>query len=255
MTIFDSIFLGFIQALTEFLPISSSGHLVIIQKLLGQNMNNLVFEVILHLGTLFSIIIFFWNDLKEIFVNFILNDKSTKQFIIQIIIATLPASIVGLLFKDKFIYFFNNLSTISMAFLFTSLILFSTKFIEKNNRKLNFRIAFLIGLAQVFALFPGISRSGITIATSLILGVDRKESARFSFILAIPILLGAGILQFKELLILDEFPIYESSFGFISALFFGLVMIKILFNIVYNNYFWIFSFYCLFISLVTFLIR
>ena len=255
MTIFDSILLGFIQALTEFLPISSSGHLVLTQKILGYNLNNLIFEVILHFGTLFSIIIFFWNDLKKIFLNFILNDKKTKQFIIKIIIATLPASIVGLLFKDKFIYFFYNLITISIAFFFTGLILFSTKFIKKNNGKLNFTIAFFVGIAQVFALFPGISRSGITIATSLILGVDRKESARFSFMLAIPILLGASILQFKEILMLEEFPIYESSFGFVSALLFGLVMIKILFNIVYNNYFWIFSFYCFFISIITFLIR
>ena len=116
-------------------------------------------------------------------------------------------------------------------------------------------VAFLIGLAQVFALFPGISRSGITIATSLILGVDRRESAKFSFMLAIPILLGAGILQFQELLMIEEFPIYISSFGFFSSLIFGLVMIKILFDIVFNNYFWIFSFYCLFISIITFFIR
>jgi len=255
MTIFESILLGLIQALTEFLPISSSGHLVITQKILGHDMKNLIFEVILHFGTLFSIIIFFWNDLKKIFINIILNDKSTKHFVMKIIVATLPALIVGLLFQDKFIYFFNNLTTISIAFLVTSLILFSTKFIKKNNKKINIKIAFLIGLAQVFALFPGISRSGITIATSLILGVDRRESAKFSFMLAIPILLGAGILQFQELLMIEEFPIYISSFGFFSSLIFGLVMIKILFDIVFNNYFWIFSFYCLFISIITFLIR
>ena len=112
-----------------------------------------------------------------------------------------------------------------------------------------------MGITQMLALFPGISRSGITIATAMLIGIKSDYAARFSFFMAIPILIGAGLLQINELISLADFSFFQMFLGFFSSLFFGLIAIKILFRIVYNNYFWIFSFYCWVISIVIFFIR
>ena len=256
MTYLESIFLGFVQAITEFLPISSSGHLVLFQKLLGIESTNLILEIILHFGTLFSIIIFFWNDILEIITKSIFHkDRSSQLFIIKVLVATIPASIIGILFKNNLVEIFDSLIFVSIAFMVTGIILFLTRFSRNKIKEISFNVAIIIGLAQILALFPGISRSGITIATALLIGIRNEDAARFSFFMAIPILMGAGFLQINELMSLSNYSFFQMLLGFFSSLIFGLIAIKILFRIVYNNYFWIFSFYCWFISLVTFFIR
>jgi len=256
MSYIEGILLGFIQAVTEFLPISSSGHLVLAQKVLQIESTDLVLEIILHLGTLFSIIIFFRSDLKDIVTKSIIKkDRSSQKLIVKVLIATIPASIIGILFKESLVVAFNSLYYVSIAFMVTGFILFSTKFSKNKINDISFMIALIIGFSQILALLPGISRSGITIATALLLGVKSEDAARFSFFMAIPVLAGAGLLQINDLMIIGAYSILQILLGFMSSLFFGLIAIKILFRIVYNNYFWIFSFYCWFISIVTFFIR
>ena len=256
MTYLEGILLGFIQALTEFLPISSSGHLVISQKLLGIESTDLMLEIILHLGTLFSIIIFFWNDLNDIITRAIFKkDSSSQLLIVNVIVATIPATIIGILYKDILTQVFDSLHYVSIAFMVTGIVLFLTRFSKYKIKEISFIIALIIGFSQILALLPGISRSGITIATALILGVKSENAARFSFFMGIPVLAGAGLLQINELISINNYSFLQMFLGFLSSLFFGLIAIKILFRIVYNNNFWIFSFYCWFISIVTFFIR
>ena len=256
MTYLEGILLGFIQAITEFLPISSSGHLVIAQKVLGIESKDLILEIILHMGTLFSIILYFWNDIKNIIIKSVIKkEKDSLLFILKVIVATIPASIVGILFKDSLTQYFDSLIYVSVAFIITGSILFITRFSKNKIKDISFFIAIVIGISQVLALFPGISRSGITIATALLLGIKSEDAARFSFFMAIPVLGGAGLLQLNNLIIIGDFPIGQMLLGFLSSLVFGLIAIKLLFRIVYNNYFWIFSFYCWFIGIITFFIR
>ena len=256
MTYIEGILLGFIQAITEFLPISSSGHLVLSQKLLGIESTDLIIEIILHLGTLLSIIIFFWDDLKTLAVKSIFKkDKSSQIFIAKILIATIPASIIGILFKDSLTQIFDSLLYVSFFFIITGICLFLTRFSKNKITEISFVFALIIGLSQVLALLPGISRSGITIATALLLGIKSEDAARFSFFMAIPVLAGAGLLQVNDLINVGNYSLLQLFFGFMSSMIFGLIAIKILFRIVYNNYFWIFSFYCWFIGIVTFLIK
>ena len=213
-------------------------------------------EIILHLGTLFSIIIYFRKDLGDIVTKSIFKkDRSSQIFIAKVVIATIPASIVGILFKESLVLAFNNLYYVSIAFMVTGFILFCTRFSKSKINEISFMIALFIGLSQILALLPGISRSGITIATALLLGLKSKDAAKFSFFMAIPVLTGAGLLQLNDLTTIVDYSILQMLLGFMSSLIFGLIAIKILFRIVYNNNFWIFSFYCWLIGIITFFIK
>ena len=166
MTFWESMILGSIQGVTEFLPISSSGHLVIIQSLLGINHLGNDFEILVHLGTLGSVLYVFQNDILEILRS--LKKKSTIIFIELIILGTLPAVFVGLNFKDQIALLFENIANVSVALIFTGIVLISTFFLKRKNLENNFTKAFLIGVFQSIAIIPGISRSGMTISLSLI---------------------------------------------------------------------------------------
>jgi len=247
-----ALLLGLIQGLTEFLPISSSGHLLIFEEMLNMKENGLFMEVVLHGGTLVSIIIYYWSDLKQEVRNVINNNY---KFMFNIIIATIPATIVAFLFQDQIIeYFFSSESKmfyLSMSYLFCAIVLFSTKFSQsKDIKEISLRIAILIGIAQIFALLPGISRSGMTIAIALMLGVNRKHAAKFSFILAIPIILFAVI----NSLINNYNQISEQFFlliiGFLISAITGYYVISILVKLIERQKLWIFAIYCSFVSII-----
>ena len=219
MTYIEGILLGFIQAVTEFLPISSSGHLVLSQKLLGIESTDLMLEIILHLGTLFSIIIFFWNDLNNIVTKAIFKkDRSSQLLVAKVVVATIPASIIGILYKDILTQAFDNLYYVSIAFMVTGIVLFLTRFSNNRIKEISFMIALIMGFSQILALLPGISRSGITIATALLLGVKSEDAARFSFFMAIPVLAGAGLLQINELMSIMDYSLFQMLLGFFSSL-------------------------------------
>ena len=177
--IFYIVFASIIQGLTEFLPISSSGHLIILKEIFHININNLDFEILLHLGTVFSIIFYYKKDIIQLGYEFIQNKNKYFYFIV---IGCLPIAIIGLLIKDIIYIYFNNTLFLPYTFIVSSIFLFLTKYYNKS-KNITFQIAFIAGIFQIFALFPGISRSGITIASLLILGVNQKDAIRFSFLM------------------------------------------------------------------------
>lgn len=252
MTYLESFILGIIQAATEFLPISSSGHLVIGKNLLGIESPEIVVEVILHLGTLLSIIIYYRNDLRNlIFNSFVNKDTNSQRYILQLAAATIPAVIVGLILKPVITGYFENIVFVSVALLCTGCILFTTRRCSGENKTILWSTALMIGCAQAIAIFPGISRSGITIATALFFGIHLKEAARFSFFLAIPVLVGAGILEIKNITALANINTGPVILGFFSTFIGGLLAIKILLNVIYQKKFWMFAFYCWGIGIIT----
>ena len=235
---------GIIQGLTEFLPISSSGHLIILKDLFNYNVKDFNFEIMLHLGTVFSIIIYYYTDIIDLL-------KPTKENInniFLIIIASIPISIFGLLGKDFIELHFNDTNYLPYSFLITSIVLFSTKY-STDSKNLNIKIVFIMGLFQILALFPGISRSGITISILLLLGVNRQDAIRFSFIMAIPLIVGASIIN-------GDFSFNTSSiFGVFISFIFGWIAIYLSNILLQNKKYWMFSIYCFSISIILFIMN
>ena len=255
MNFIEYIILGAIQGITEFLPISSSGHLLIGRSLfnLKTNISGSFIEIFLHGGTLLSIL-FYWRkdliiDIKEIF-----NGEYSSFY--NIIIGTIPAAIIGLLFKDRIdSYLFNvdNIHYLSLSYFLLAIILLLTK---KNNSRSDNQIvlkyAFIIGVAQSFAIIPGISRAGITIATALYIGINRKNSTKFSFMLAIPILFVSffGSLVQNYSLFSQSLLFWPLIVGFLSSFIIGYLTIGFLVNVINTNKLWYFSVYCLSLSFI-----
>jgi undecaprenyl-diphosphatase len=210
--IIQAIVLGIVQGLTEFIPVSSSGHLVIVPWLLGWGHQSLLFDTILHWGTLLSIVAVFWRDLWAIFVATLasmvrgsLVDPNARLGWF-IVVGSIPAAVMGLLFKDFFEALFNSPLTVGLCMLCTAAILAGSEQLAKRGiacddlTTMHWRQAILIGLAQAIALAPGISRSGSTMATGLATGIRRDEAARFSFLLGAPVFFGAALLQLIDTL-------------------------------------------------------
>ena len=230
---------GIIQGLTEFLPISSSGHLIMIKDYFNYDIQDFSFEIMLHLGTVFSILIYYYNDIKKM----LKPSKENFNNAILILIACLPISIFGLIFKDSIEKFFNDITYLPYTFLITTIALFLTKFFN-GKKELNIYIVLIMGIFQILALFPGISRSGITISTLLILGVNKEDAIRFSFIIAIPLIFGAALLN-------GDFSLSIISFlGVFVSFIFGWFAIYLSNIILSNKKYWMFSIYCFLIVLI-----
>ncbi len=249
MTFIEAIILGVTQGLTEFLPISSSGHLVIMQHLLKINSNGNEFEILVHLGTLGSILVVFFHDLQSLISGY--KSKQNKLYIFHLLIASIPAAIAGIFFKDHFETFFDNHYFVSKALMFTGLILILSYLFKPKNKKINFSSSLLIGFFQALAIIPGISRSGMTISFALLLGINAKDAAKFSFLMAIPIVSGAGLLTFLGSY--DDFSVPASQ-GFaalISSFLVGIFALKWLINWLSKGKLHYFGFYCFIISIFT----
>lgn len=207
--VFQSIFLGFIQGASEFLPISSSGHLILIPKIFSWNDPGLAFDVALHLGTLLAVLAYFFSDWINIIKKSpLFKPNSIKSIsVLQsdllsiIIISTIPAILSGILLEKYADNYFRNPMLIALTLSTGALILFYSQRAGKGNlHNISLKIAFFIGAAQALAIIPGISRSGITISAALISGLDRVSAARFSFLLSTPIIFGAGIKEAPALI-------------------------------------------------------
>lgn len=259
MEFIDSFLLGLIQGLTEFLPISSSGHLVLGEALLGGELDkSITFEVVVHFGTLCSILIYYHNEIKDIlsslwdlalqpnqFSNKVSTDSNIKLTGF-ILLSMIPALIVGLTLKDTIENVFLNPFTVSIMLLVTGAILFSTKFRDKFPNNVGASSAFGIGLAQAFAILPGISRSGATISFGLYLGIKREEVANFSFLMVIPVIAGAMLL---EVLTMIEAGIQMDAFwplviGFVTSLVSGYFALKYLIILLRTKGIHPFAWYC-----------
>jgi len=243
MDMLEIIILGIIQGITEFLPISSSGHLVIAQNILGIKSPGNTLEVLFHFGTLMSVVYVFFEDLKQIFLT--LNEKNNQLFIFYIIIATLPAIFAGLFLKDYFLIIFDNIRLVGFALCSTGLLLILSKRFKNNQKAIAFSSSIVVGIAQAVAIIPGISRSGSTIAMCMYLGIPPKEAARFSFLLSIPVILGASILGFLEIESNNTFNYLILIVAITTSFIIGVLALKILLKILETGRFYFFGFYCL----------
>ncbi|HUF75167.1 MAG TPA: undecaprenyl-diphosphate phosphatase [Longimicrobiales bacterium] len=201
MTSLEAIILGLIQGATEFLPVSSSGHLVIGQTLLGVESPGVVFEVALHVATLVSILFVYRARVGELAVGAVRRDPASLRYVGLLVVATLPAVVVGLFFKDAVEALFESPVASGVALLVTGLILWTSRraLAGAKGTVPGWTAALLIGVAQAFAILPGISRSGSTVVAALWLGVAPREAAAFSFLMAVPAISGAAVLQLGEL--------------------------------------------------------
>ncbi len=190
----DAIILGIIQGLTEFLPVSSSGHIELGQAILGVNYgaNEEKFSVVLHLATALSTLVVFRKDVMDILKGlFQFKNNEEFQFSLKIILSMIPAGIVGVVFDDQIKALFDgNVLLVGCMLLVTGVLLFLADKAKNTNKDVNFPNAFIVGVAQMIAILPGISRSGATISTSVLLGIDRERAARFSFLMVVPLILG-----------------------------------------------------------------
>lgn len=259
MTYLQAIVLGIVQGITEFLPISSSGHLVLVPYLLGWNLTPefiFPFDVIVQLGTLAAVIIYFWKDLMEIAAQFVRGILQKKPFEDPhsrsgwlILLATLPAAAAGLLLNNLVAAAFHSEVATALFLYGTAILLFaSEKFskIDRNLQEIGWKDALWIGLAQALAIFPGISRSGATIAGGMSRGINRKDSARFSFLMSIPIMVGAGLKSLLELTQMSDYArlLPLLAVGFLTAAVVGYVCIAWLLKFITKHSFNIFAAYC-----------
>ena len=245
------IFLAILQGFTEFLPVSSSGHLVLIQNLFNIQENPVILDLFLHAGTLLAVFVFFFNDLKELTLNFY--KKENIRYISYIILGSIPTAIIGFVFKDDFEKMFSKSDFIMYSFLITAFLLLMSKFIRV--KRINIFIAvFIIGIFQGIAIIPGLSRSGLTISIALILSLGFEFSFRFSFLLSIPAIIGAIGL---ELLTTNLYSINYTVYfiGLVFAFITGLIALKILKRIVLKHRFYVFSYYLIFLAILIFFLK
>ena len=242
--------LGIMQGLTEFLPISSSGHLVLAQHILDVETPGILFEVVLHMGTLVAILIYFYDDIKQLLQSVIKSSENAREYTIYLIIATIPSICVGLLFRDIIETSFT-VSRVKWMLMITGLVVGSTYFFKnKPRRELVMISALCIGFAQIFALLPGISRSGMTISVALIMGIQHEKAAKFSFFMAIPVLFGAGLLQLFTVDAQANLSLLPLIIGFISSAVTGYLVINWLLAVILRGKFYLFSLYCFVVSLL-----
>jgi undecaprenyl-diphosphatase len=256
LEILDAIILGIIQGLTEFLPVSSSGHLELGKAILGDNSvpeESLLFTVILHFATALSTIVVFRKDVWEILsglFQFKWNEES--QFSVKIIISMLPAVFVGLFFEEELEAFFGgNIRFVGFMLLITAVLLYFADKAKDTNKKVSFVTAFIVGISQAIAMLPGISRSGATISTSVLLGVDKSKAARFSFLMVVPLIFGkiAKDLMSGDLTFNGENNVAMGA-GFIAAFVAGLAACTWMIKLVRKSKLSYFAIYCLIVGLI-----
>ena len=262
MSYFEAIILGLVQGLAEFLPISSSGHLALLQQAFGIHEDKvLLFAVLLHVGTLISVFIVYWKDIWELIVELCLTirdlctgkglrlaERPIRKLGVMIIVATIPTAIIGLLFSDFFDSLYNSVIPIGVGLIITGfLLIFAEKKGEGNRgiQQMNFRNAIFIGLVQGVAICPGISRSGSTLFGSLICNLDRKFAVKFVFLISIPSILGSAVLEAPAALEagVTAAEVGPVLVGMLVAAVSGLVAIKTMIKIVSDKKLSYFSYY------------
>ena len=244
----QAILLGFIQGLTEWLPISSTGHLRVVEQLFGLALP-LLFDVVLHVGTLVVVLFYFRKDVKSILEAIVKGDfKSEKgKTIPLLIVGTVPTALIGGLFGNNIETYFSSLMPIAGAFITCGIILYLSKTRQEQNGNLTYMAALAIGTAQGISLIPGISRSGLTIATALLIGVRRQRAFKFSFLLSVPAIIGAlGLTLYEqyEMLTLVGVGTTEILIGIVVSLVVSYFALKLLWKAIIGRKIHMFAFYC-----------
>ena len=262
MTYFEAVILGLVQGLAEFLPISSSGHLALLQQWFDIDENKvLLFAVLLHVGTLISVFIVYWKDIWELIVELCLTikdlltgkglrleERPVRKLGVMIIVATIPTAIIGILFNDLFDKLYTSVLPIGIGLIITGFLLVLAERTGNSNRgidKMNFRNALFIGTVQGIAICPGISRSGSTLFGSLICNLDRKFAVKFVFLISIPSILGSAIMETPEAIKarFDMAQLGPVLVGMAVAAVSGLIAIKTMIKIVSDKKLSYFSYY------------
>ena len=249
MQIIDVLILGVLQGLTEFLPVSSSGHLVLGQYLLNVKSPGNSLEILFHVGTLGSVIFVFYQDIMNIIVT--IKTKSSQKLLMYIFVATMPAVIIGFALRNKINTLFESVESVGFALLFTGLVLFLSSIFKNKNSKHSIFSSIVIGLGQALAIIPGISRSGMTITLCLFYGFSPKESAKFSFLLSIPVIAGAGILGIKDIQSNEAFSSDIIITALLSSFFIGVIALKVLIKLLEIGKLYVFGIYCISLGLVS----
>jgi len=259
---FKVIILGIVQGLTEFLPISSSGHLVLTEKIFNLHPENIYLEVFLHFGTFMAVVIIFRKDIygifKALWKSITSGEKSDNSanslnLFFCLLIGSVPAGVLGIFFKDFVESSFKSTSFVSLMLVITGFFLFLTRFSKAKKESVNFLDSLIIGLAQGLALLPGISRSGWTIGAGLFRGIKGTQAAEFSFLLSLPAILGASVLKLKESfdqnLSSETMALYL--LGALFAFLFGYLSIKSLLQILKKGKFEYFGYYCVIVGILS----
>lgn len=259
MDYLDSLILGIIQGLTEFLPVSSSGHLELGKSILGDNSlpkESMIFTVVLHFATALSTIVVFKKDIIEIIKELLKFEwNSNTQFIFKIIISMLPAALIGVFFETELESLFsNNIVLVGTMLIITGLLLLLADRAQNTSKNVSFKNAFTVGVAQAVAILPGISRSGATISTAVLLGIDKTKAARFSFLMVIPLIFGK---IFKDIfsgeLSYENAQITSLGIGFIAAFVSGLLACTWMIRLVKNSQLKYFAYYCAVVGIIAIL--
>ncbi len=252
MTALEALILGLIQGFTEFLPVSSSGHLEIGKYLLGNLPESLNFTVAVHGATVLSIIVVFWKDIVSLIRGlFAFKMNQETVYVLKLLVSAIPVGIVGLLFKDQIEALFSGrIRFVGGMLVLTGLLLFTASLVPAGKRKISWLDSFVIGIAQAVAVLPGISRSGSTIVTALLLGDDRTEATRFSFLMVLLPVIGANMMEVYS----GDFSAGNSVgtgpliIGAVAAFISGLFACKWMLSLVRKGKLWYFAVYCLIIG-------
>lgn len=262
MSIIQSIILGVVQGIGEFLPISSSAHLILVPYLFGWKESSLAFDVALHFGTLLAVLVIFFKEWWDLFIGAIKNIGKSKKsnegkMFWYLIVATIPAALVGFLLNDIIEGFFRN--QIWLIALFLALmgvfIYAGDKWATKHYKgketkfeKITLKQAFLVGCSQAFAVFPGFSRSGTTILAGRLMGIDKEAITKFTFLLSVPIIAGATVLKVGELAMTTEVIT-----GIVTSFIVGIISIKFLLSYIKKHDFSVFAFYRIIIAIIVYI--
>ena len=259
MSWFEALVLGLVQGLTEYLPVSSSGHLAIGSALFGiEGEENLAFTIVVHVATVLSTLVVLWKEIEWILRGmFKMKMNAETRYAINIVVSMIPIGIVGVFFKDEVeIIFGSGLLIVGCMLMLTALLLTFSYYAKPRQKKdISIRDAFIIGLSQACAVLPGLSRSGTTIATGLLLGNDKARMAQFSFLMVIPPILGEALLDVMKMMkgenIAGDIPTLSLVVGFVAAFVSGCVACKWMINIVKKGKLIYFAVYCAVVGLVT----
>ena len=262
MEILKSFIVGLVQGLTEFLPVSSSGHLILSQKLLGYDESGgLSFEIFLHLGSLIAVIYFFRKEILLLIKSLVFFNNSVfqneRRICLWLLIATFVTGVIGLAVKDYIEQVFSQPLVVAIMLSLTGFIVFISDNLKTgtlNMQELTIKKSLFIGLGQTIAIIPGISRSGTTITFGLMTGMKRSEAAGFSFLLSIPVILGANVKEFSSIISLDASQLINYIIGFLAALVSSIFVIKWLINLIVKAKLCYFAYYCWAISVICIII-
>ena len=246
MSVWEALILGIVQGATEFLPVSSSGHLVMTQAVLSIDISGVLFEVAVHLATLLSILVVYRARVADLTRGAMRGDAENLRYIGMIIVATIPAGLLGVLAKDRIEVLFDNPYVPGFALIVTGAILWSSRSALRRATGMQptWSVAALIGVAQAFALVPGISRSGTTVVVALWLGLEAREAAAFSFLMAVPAIAGAAVLQIPELGDLASLSKTALIVGGVAAAVTGVLAIRTFVAMLGREAFHLFAPYC-----------